>query len=112
MNITESDIEKIRSDVAPILEKAPVVADVKDTESEARAVEFLSQIKLRLQKLEDARKFLVKPLNDHVKEINAKFKESTDPLSEADLAIRKGITVYRNSEAMREAQAEKARLVA
>jgi hypothetical protein len=50
---------------------------------------------------EDARKFLVKPLNDHVATINAKFKETLTPLAEAENTVKAGMTQYRESDAFK-----------
>lgn len=102
-----AEIIRIQNESAMIVEKAKEIAVVSDAESESRAAEFLKQLKLRMDVAETARVRLVKPLNDHVKMINAEFKKTTNPLSEADVLVRQGMTAYRNSQAFKEAEAKR-----
>jgi hypothetical protein len=69
-------------------------AEVVDDDSASRMTDLLGICKAQLKKAEDARKALVKPLNDHVKWINAEFKKSTEPLQVADRAGRKKLNAY------------------
>lgn len=110
----KAQLTALKSDVALIKEKAVEIAVIDSPEKEERAAEFCQQVKLRIDKAEDARTFLVKPLNDHVKRINAEFKETTGPMVEALDQVKKGMTAWRNSEQVREAKerAEEARLAA
>lgn len=98
------EIEVIRSESDPIILQAAEIAIVKDTESEARAAEFLKQIKIRIDIAEMARTKLVKPLRDHVKMIDAEFKKTTGPLEKADETVRCGMIAYRNSPAFKAAE--------
>ena len=101
-NSQEAIIAKIETEIAPITEKAKEVSVVKNAGDENRAVEFLSQIKRRFKIVDDARTFLVKPLNDHVKSINARFKETLAPLESAEVSVKAGITAWRSSAEFKE----------
>ena len=70
------------------------------------ATETLSFISASKKNLEDQRTFLVGPLNAHVKDINAKFKEWAAPLVEADVVLRKKVLAY-HQEVARLAEAER-----
>lgn len=110
----QTQLESLRSDVQKINALVEQVATVNSPEKESRAAEFCQQIKIRIDKAEDARTFLVKPLNDHVKKINSSFKETTQPLQEALDTIKQGIMAWRQSEEVRQAKelAEKAKFEA
>jgi hypothetical protein len=97
-------IRRIEGEAERIVAKAALIAVIHNVDEEARAVEMLKQIKLRLDMADDSRQVLVKPLNEHVKMINARFKETLKPLVEADARIRQGMVAYRNSQAFKEAQ--------
>ncbi len=79
-------------------------------EDEAQAAgELLRQIAGRRRRAEEARVFLVKPLNDHVKAINAQFKPTAEVLAKAEREIRASMATYLAAVAAEEA-AERARL--
>lgn len=109
-NNHNQEIEKITADTSVIMQKMNEIVLIEDPQQEARAVEFLKQIKMRLKVCDDARTRLVKPLNDHVKMINAEFKTTTDPLNEADQRVRGAITAFRNSLAFKQAEADRKKL--
>lgn len=64
----------------------------------ARADDALVAMALRRKELEAKRKFFTAPLNEHVKAINVWFKRLTDPLEEADKALRLKVVEYRRAE--------------
>lgn len=97
----DAALEAIRAEIAPIVAKANIIADIQSPEAEARAVEFLVQIKRRYDMMDAARTFLVKPLNEHVKKINAQFKQDLVPLDEAEAKVKAGMTAWRGSEAFK-----------
>lgn len=103
----KTEFDRLRDEAVLLRTKAREIAEVTDAPSEARAAEFLKQIKIRRDVAETARGRLVKPLNDHVKMINAEFKITTGPLGEADALVRQGITAYRNSQTFIEAERRK-----
>jgi colicin import membrane protein len=82
---------------------------VRTAEEAARAKEFLSQLAAEKRRSERARTALVKPLNDHVKFINAQFRPTTDALEVADGIVRRRILEYRE-EKERAAREEQERL--
>ena len=94
-------ISQLRTDATALLAKAVEISLVTSPEQEARAAEFRAQVKMRINKAEDARKFLVAPLNAHVKKINEEVKLTTEPLNEADRIVVGGMILWRNSEAVR-----------
>lgn len=83
--------------------------DVRTAAEAEHATEFLTQIAGAKRRAEQARKFLVGPLNAHVKSINEKFKEETVPLEQADAIVRAKVLAYRR-EQERLRVAEQARL--
>jgi len=97
----QTTISSLKSDAMALLDKAAEVAVIASPEQEARAAEFRAQVKLRLKKADEARTFLVKPLNDHVKRINAEVKQATGPMEEADAIVANGMIRWRNSEQVR-----------
>ena len=99
-------ISQLRTDATALLAKAVEISLVTSPEQEARAAEFRAQVKMRINKAEDARKFLVAPLNAHVKKINEEVKLTTEPLNEADRIVVGGMILWRNSEAVRLAKEE------
>lgn len=100
----ETVLSSLKQDISVIQTKLPQVAKIESPEDEARASEFCLQIKLRIDKAEDARKFLTAPLNAHIKSINATFKEKTEPLNESLTLIKNGMIKWRHSEEVREAK--------
>lgn len=82
-------------------------AEITSAEHYGMATDLASLIKAQLKNLEDARKSLVKPLNDHVKWMNSQFKPITDELDKAMAQIKnKMITFSRIEEArLREEEA-------
>lgn len=107
---TEIVEAKLRQDAAIIASRAAEIANISTSEQEKRAVEFCSQAKARVDLLEIARTRLVKPLNDHVKMINAEFKGVVTPIEDAIKSIKLGISAYRQSEDMKAAEEQKALL--
>lgn len=76
-----------------------------EIDSEERAEEATAWIKScqsRVRKMEDERKALVQPLNDHVKYINGRFKELTDPVNKAVTIVRRRLGEYLRAEKVRQ----------
>lgn len=69
-------------------------AVIDSNESAEKMTDLLGIIKARKDRAEDARKALVKPLNDHVKFINNQFKESSASLLHADQIGRRKLGDY------------------
>lgn len=80
---------------------------VTDDDTDLQASEFLSHVASARKRFEAARLELVKPLKDHARMIDDRFKRATAPLREADSLVREKVIVYRRR---REAAYEEARL--
>ncbi len=61
---------------------------VASPEEMANGTDLLAQIKALVKRSEEARDVLVRPLNAHVKMINAQFKSMTEPLAGAERTIK------------------------
>ena len=93
------------SALAVLAEKLAVVSQAEMLYGTA----LLAQIKTVTKRSEEARKVLVKPLNDHVAMINAQFKTVTEPLNAAERTIKTKMLAY-SAEVERAARAEAERL--
>ena len=84
---------------------------VRTREEVALASDELRKLKDVQERIEAVRVALVKPLNDHVKIINAEFKRHTEVLDKLEVFVKSLLTSFREKEkAELEAIAEKARL--
>lgn len=104
----ESKIKEISADVKKQQSVAQKLV-VTSPEEVVKATEFLGGIKARLKKIEDLRTAFVKPLNDHVKTINAMFKEQSSPLEAIETTVKRSISDFKLEEE-KKARAEEARL--
>ena len=68
--------------------------EVVDEESDLYAKNMIASCTLPLRKAEELRKKFVKPLNDHVKTINAFFKERTAPLDKAVKLVKQKVAIF------------------
>lgn len=75
------------------------------------ATDLVKTIKQRHKEIETERTGLVKPFNDGVKAINARFKLMTDPLETAESGVKSKMLSFQKEEEKR-AKAEEARLEA
>lgn len=82
---------------------------VASPEAMAYGTDLLAQIKAVAKRSEEARKVLVKPLNDHVAMINAQFKAVTGPLDLAERTVKSRMVRY-TAEVERAAREEAQRL--
>lgn len=104
----ESKIKEISTDVKKQITIAGKIV-VEKQDDVVKATEFLGGIKNRIKKIEELRTLFVKPLNDHVKTINAMFKEQSAPLEQIESKVKRAISDYKLEED-RKARAEEARL--
>lgn len=105
--LRDKQVVTIRGITVDVVAKAETFEIVSElTAAEANGT--LRWIAGAKQELEERRKFFVKPLNDHVKEINALFKEVGDPLNIADRLMRTKVIEWRKQveEVARKKQAE------
>lgn len=73
------------------------------------ATDIVKAIKSRFKEIEDERTRIVKPFNDGVKAINARFKALTQPLEEVEAEVKNKMLAFRKEEQAR-IDAENARL--
>jgi hypothetical protein len=72
--------------------------EIIGTATAIEANDMLGFIATSRKRLEEQRAFFVKPLNDHVKTINAQFKERQGPLDEADSIIRRKVIAWNTAQ--------------
>lgn len=101
-------VAAVGAEISAVVAQAHQV-QVRTHAEAADATEFLAQVKGALKRAEEARVFLVKPLNDHVKAINARVKAEVAPLEEADAIVREKVLAHRR-EVERQRAEEQARL--
>src|SRR5262249_35178220 len=75
----------------------------------SEATDLVKLIKVRAKEIEEERVSIVKPFNDGVKQINARFKAMLGPLEEAEADIKGKMLVFQKEEE-RKAEAERKRL--
>lgn len=100
----EIEIEQVTRELAVASELA-----VGSAADEERATQVLGQTKRLKNTLEEQRKFLVGPLNDHIRDINQRFKKLSEPVVAAEDRIKAAIVRYRESfayRAMKDAERE------
>jgi hypothetical protein len=93
-----TEVEKIRTETSVVVDKALEIAKIETVEHEARATEFLSQIKRRAKLVKDKRDEYVKPLKSAVKNMENDFKTILLPLEQAESIVKQGVIAFRNSE--------------
>lgn len=86
-DLIEIPQEQVPAEVTKIVThvESMVVESEKDMEAAADVLKF---IKTKIKAYNDERTGLVKPLNDHVKKINERFKAYTGPLEDAEVALK------------------------
>ena len=96
-----TDAEKFLAGTSSITIKSIPEADT--------AASYLKQIKTKATEIEGLRVKFVKPLNEHVKLINAEFKKPLDLLGQAEAAVKRLLLAWDQAERKRIAD-EEARL--
>ena len=105
--MTPSDAKELamlRDDADGLLAKAGEVGSITEIGQEARAVEFLAQVKRRAKIVDDKRKEYVAPLKAVIDNVNADFKSILLPLEEAERIVKAGMTAFRGSQDFRDAE--------
>ena len=99
--IKDKELEVIQKEVGAVIAYAQSMSITSDKTFET-AAQFLSGIAASKKKIEERRKFFVKPLNDQVDRINDLFKGYLRPLNEArEIIDGKLISWNRKKEAER-----------
>jgi len=106
--VTQSPNEnEIELKATQLIEMSDRVVITSDDEVQ-KASDLVKFIKTLYKKAEDERTSLVKPFNDGVKAINARFKTYTDPLAQAETKVKKEILSYEQEKArLRREEAER-----
>jgi len=81
---------------------------IEDDRSLQAAVSELATLKAYRQRLEDSRTSLVKPLNEHVKFINSRFKETTELIDKIEMFVKRLMSDYRLKQEAARLEAERA----
>lgn len=95
------EVVKLRDDAHGLLYKAEEVAEITTLEQEARAVEFLTQTKRRAKIVDEKRREYVAPLKAVIDKVNADFKTILEPLEQAEVIVKKGMSAFRSAEEFR-----------
>jgi len=98
----------IAEDRSSLSKQASAIA-IDGEDSLKQAVAFVAGIKARLKRIEEVRDGFVRPLNEHVKTINAQFKEQSEPLKDVAASVESKIRAY-DLEQERKRRAEEDRL--
>lgn len=104
----QEKVGEVTQEVSSVVERARAI-EVQTPEQAQIATGFLTEIAAAKRKGEKARRFLVDPLNEHVKAINERFKGPRSELEEADDLVRQKVLAYEREQEQARAQ-EQARL--
>lgn len=104
----DKEVTQLTGEASGLEQKANTLI-VCDDVSAGEATNLLGFIATAKKKLEEKRKFFVKPLNDQVKKVNDLFKEYNAPLDNADRTLRGKVLSYRQ-EVQRKQREEEERL--
>ena len=103
--IETNEIAIIRREAGGLVDTARGLVII-DEEGAGNANELLVFITNAKRKLEEQRVFLVKPLNDHVKDINAAFKGWVEPLDTANAVVRRKMLDFQQEQEALRAEAQ------
>lgn len=95
------EVVQLRDDANTLLYKAEEVAQISSLEQEARAAEFLTQAKRRAKIVDEKRRDYVAPLKAVIDKVNADFKTILEPLEQAEVIVKKGMSAFRSAEDFR-----------
>lgn len=104
----ETKLAEIKTEVGNVQERVTTLAVKSEADVEA-ATTFLADIKARIDRVEQLRKFFVEDISKWVRAKNAAFKAASEPLEQAFDAVKRQINAYR-LEQERAARAEEERL--
>lgn len=104
----QSKVVEVAGEVAAVVERARAL-EIRTPQEAQEAAGFLGEIATARKKSESARRFLVDPLNQHVKAINEEFKSAAAPLEEADQVVRAKVISYQQEQERARAE-EQARI--
>lgn len=93
----QGKLTQISKDVQSITKKATAIL-IETAEQMEGASEFLKQVVVRKKRIEELRIFFTKPLNDHIRDINAQFKKAINPLEAIEKEVKGKMVDYRRIE--------------
>ncbi len=93
----DKKVKVVSSETASLISNAQAIT-IKTAEDVGKASTLGSEISRRLKNIEEQRVSFVKPLNDHVAGINAKFKTVSVPLGEAKIHLANIIGIWQTEE--------------
>lgn len=99
--IVPADLDARAAEVERQVAQARAQAEAIEVRNDAEnnvAAQLLKEIARRRKESEAERTSLVKPLNDHVKLINQKFKDASAPYDEADRIVRGKVSTYQEAQ--------------
>ena len=91
----DDKIKKENKSIVQIASSATKIAVIKTDKDLTSAIDFLVRVKKRLKETEEERLSYTKPINESLGKLNARFKELSGPLKEAERSVKDGILVYR-----------------
>lgn len=103
-----SELLRIENEREVLLAEKPPYLVTTDVELTV-AMTFIEKARVFKQGAEKVRSFFVKPLNDHVRDINADFKALVQPITETEERLVAGVQYYR-AQLAQTAAIEQARL--
>lgn len=106
----QQKLAEVSTEIADVVTRAARL-EVACEQDARDATAFLAELKAAKDRSERARRFLVDPLNAHVKAINGQMKEALEPLLAADGQVRAKLLAFRRVQE-RERECERARLEA
>lgn len=106
--LQDQQIQVVEKKTPSIIAEATTIVINSELTSK-HANDLLSACKKLFNIAEDRRKFFVKPLQDHVKNINEQFKKMTIPLEEAERILKEKLLGYIKELQKKEAEADRLR---
>jgi Skp family chaperone for outer membrane proteins len=103
-----NQIVEINTDVIKL--QNDVCFEVTDHLSFSTATDLLKAIKVKIKQTDDARKVLTKPINDHIKMINAKFAPIIEELERLKISLDDKMCKYLAQERIRKETEEREKL--
>ena len=91
----DDKIKKENKSIVQIASSATKIAVIKTDKDLTSAIDFLVRVKKKLKEGEEERLSYTKPINESLSRLNARFKELSGPLKEAERSVKDGILVYR-----------------
>jgi hypothetical protein len=107
----QEKIAEITQDVAIVTRESKKLVKIVTEDEAKKASTFLAGVKTRLNRIEEVRVFYTKPLVEQQRNLNALFKQQSDPLTAVFNLVNGAVKDYlREQERIARAQEEKLRI--